>query len=276
MIISEALRLSEKLVNSDSARLDVELLLAFVMGATRTYLYTWPERALTDAQVTRFQQLLARRAEGEPIAYIIQVREFWSLPIGVEPSTLIPRPDTEVLVEAVLECNVQHPPRSILDLGTGTGAIAFALSMEYPKAKIVGVDSSSEAVKLAERNRVRLAIYNVAFLISDWFSSVQGKFDVIVSNPPYIDINDPHLAQGDVRFEPASALVAANNGFADLQSIIQRAPEYLNKGAWLFLEHGYRQADRVKDMLKLQGFVSIVTRKDYGDNERVTGGCWHG
>lgn len=278
MIIAEALCLADKLTASDSAKLDAELLLAHALECSRTFLITWPERVLSKSQESFFCELIARRVGGEPIAYMLNQREFWSLSLEVSPSTLIPRPDTEVLVESALDVLnkpslVQtEPSLNILDLGTGTGAIALALAKECPSAKVQGVDFNSEAVLLAERNRVQLKINNANFYSSDWFLEVEGLFDLIVSNPPYIDGKDPHLQQGDVRFEPLSALIAEDKGLADLRCIIQQAPIYLNDGGWLLLEHGCEQAKEVRELLENKKYCDVFTRRDYGDNDRVTGG----
>ena len=276
MIVKEALSLAQTLQHSDTPRLDAEVLLAQVLGKTRTFLYTWPEHLLSDKQIVLYQQWLARRAAGEPVAHIVQCREFWSLSLEVNASTLIPRPDTEVLVERALALVLDEAwttPR-ILDLGTGTGAIALALASELPLADLVAVDASPDAVALAQRNARRLQLKNVVTLHSDWWTSVQGLYDLIVSNPPYIDPQDPHLALGDVRFEPLSALVAADNGLADIQHIITHAPNYLNDKGWLMLEHGWQQMPLVRQLLQKRGFTDIFCQKDYAGNDRVSGGRW--
>ena len=191
-----------ELFDSETARLDTELLLAHVLKKDRTFLFTWPDKRLSDEQYQQFLALLERRKAGEPIAYIVGYREFWSLPLLTNASTLIPRPDTEILVEQVLDWvdNKQLTRPSLLDLGTGTGAIALALAKEIPGGRIDGVDVTPDAVELAKENAARLSINNVAFYESTWFRRVSGVFDVVVSNPPYIDKDDPHLEQGDVRF----------------------------------------------------------------------------
>ena len=200
-------------------------------------------------------------------------REFWSLPLSVSSATLIPRPDTECLVEQALALLPVTPCR-ILDLGTGTGAIALALASERPDCAVVGVDIQADAVALACHNAEKLAIENVNFLQSSWFDTVSGRFTLIASNPPYIDANDPHLNEGDVRFEPHSALVAPAEGIASLDEIIRRAPAYLEAGGWLLLEHGWQQADAVQKLLNTAGFSAVMTHKDYGNNDRVTVGQW--
>lgn len=277
MIIREALQQAQHLQHSDSARLDAELLLAEVLGKDRTFLYTWPERPLSAAQQARFLQYLQRRSAGEPVAHILQRREFWSLTLEVNASTLIPRPDTEILVEQALAIVAQQAlaqPR-ILDLGTGTGAVALALASELPQAQVVGVDCNAGAVALAKRNASRLGL-TVQLLCSDWLAQVQGPFELIVANPPYIDAADPHLLLGDVRFEPHSALVADNAGLADLHHIAVNAPPYLAPGGWLLLEHGWQQGDAVRQILADAGFDETFTAQDYSANDRISGGQWHG
>jgi release factor glutamine methyltransferase len=263
-------RASELEPVSDSARLDVELLLAECFQRDRTYLYTWPEKQLSDEQQTHFESLFSRRLNGEPVAHILGEREFWSLPLEVNPSTLIPRPDTERLVEIVLDLSLGKQS-SALDLGTGTGAIALALASEYPDWKITAVDQSIDAVALAGRNREKLGFTQVEVLQSDWFSAIKDQqFDVIVSNPPYIDESDVHLKQGDVRFEPLSALVAPDQGLADIRHIAEQTRHYLAAGGWLLVEHGYQQAEAVQEIFTQCGFTQVKTEQDYGGNDRVT------
>ncbi|MCG3727149.1 peptide chain release factor N(5)-glutamine methyltransferase [Vibrio cincinnatiensis] len=262
-------RLAES--GSDSPSLDAAVLLCHVLQKPRSYLLTWPEKVLTAEQKTEFDALLTRRLSGEPVAYIIGEREFWSLPLKVSPSTLIPRPDTERLVELALE-KAEQIPGDILDLGTGTGAIALALASELPARHVFGVDLRHEAQQLAIENSQRLQITNVTFLQGSWFTPlVEGiKFALIVSNPPYIEESDPHLEQGDVRFEPKSALVAEDNGLADIKYIAQTAREYLLAEGWLLFEHGYEQATAVQTILKELGYQAITTEQDYAGNDRVT------
>lgn len=262
-------RLAES--GSDSPSLDAAVLLCHVLQKPRSYLLTWPEKVLTAEQQTEFDALLTRRLSGEPVAYIIGEREFWSLPLKVSPSTLIPRPDTERLVELALE-KAEQIPGDILDLGTGTGAIALALASELPARHVFGVDLRHEAQQLAIENSQRLQITNVTFLQGSWFTPlVEGiKFALIVSNPPYIEESDPHLEQGDVRFEPKSALVTEDNGLADIKYIAQTAREYLLAEGWLLFEHGYEQATAVQTILKELGYQAITTEQDYAGNDRVT------
>lgn len=260
---------------SDTPRLDIELLLAHIFQKTRTWLFTWPDASLNDEQTKTFQDYFSRRINGEPIAHIIGVREFWSLPLSVNNSTLIPRPDTELLVETLLQLFAEDSStqiRGLLDLGTGTGAIALAVASEKPLWQVLAVDKSQAAVLLAEKNRAQLQLNNVRVQQSDWFAQIASdeNFDVIVSNPPYIDPQDPHLDQGDVRFEPRSALIADKKGLADLEWIIAQSVNYLTHGGWLLLEHGYDQGEVVRDLLNEQGFIAIETHRDYGGNDRVT------
>ncbi|CAI1500480.1 peptide chain release factor N(5)-glutamine methyltransferase [Serratia quinivorans] len=263
-----------RLTQSDSARRDAEILLGFVTGRARTFLMAFGETLLTQQQQEQLERLLVRRERGEPVAYLIGEREFWSLPLSVSPATLIPRPDTECLVELALE-RLPSSACNILDLGTGTGAIALALASERQDCRVTGVDLQPEAVALAQHNAQKLAIGNVQFLQGSWFAPLAGQtFALIASNPPYIDAADPHLAQGDVRFEPSSALVAQQHGLADLSAIVQQAPQYLQPQGWLLLEHGWQQGESVRALLQAAGFISIATRRDYGDNDRVTFGQW--
>ncbi|MEL7293781.1 MAG: peptide chain release factor N(5)-glutamine methyltransferase [Pseudomonadota bacterium] len=256
---------------SDSPSLDAAVLLCHALDKPRSFLLTWPEKVLSDEQREHFQSLLERRLKGEPVAYIIGEREFWSLPLKVSPSTLIPRPDTERLVELVLEKAALHEG-DILDLGTGTGAIALALASELPHRQVWGVDLQPEAQQLAQSNAESLKIENAQFLCGSWFEPlVTGtKFALIVSNPPYIEKDDPHLEQGDVRFEPLTALVADEKGLADIKHIATQARDYLAEQGWLMFEHGFEQGAAVRQLLVSLGYKEVATYKDYGDNDRVT------
>lgn len=274
MIIRDLLGLAQRLVDSDSATLDAELLLCHCLGKDRAYLYTWPERDIEPAQEQQFRDLIDRRERGEPIAYLLGQREFWSFTLAVDNSTLIPRPDTERLIEVALELPIGNSA-AVLDLGTGTGAIALALATERPQWTVLGVDIADAAIALAQRNAHALAIDTVRFFQSDWFATIPAQqFDLIVSNPPYIDAADPHLAQGDVRFEPQRALVAANHGMAALAAITASAQPYLKSGAWLLFEHGFEQGPALRTLLSQHGFDSISSWNDLGGRERVTGGRW--
>lgn len=267
-------RASELEMVSDSARLDIELILCHILQQNRTWLFTWPDKTLTEEQQQLFTAFFLRRQKGEPIAHIIGMREFWSLPLAVNNSTLIPRPDTELLVETTLALFADDEPekaRRCLDLGTGTGAIVLALASEKPRWQLLGVDFSTDAVTLAEQNRRALNFDHVRVAQSNWFAQIALRaFDVIVSNPPYIDPQDPHLQQGDVRFEPHSALIADNHGLADIEKIIRDSWHYLTADGWLLLEHGYDQGAAVRELLSLGGFTQVETRHDLGGNERVS------
>lgn len=272
----ESLLKSAELPDSPSPRLDAELLLAHALGQSRSYLRTWPEREPDAAQCAAFAALLERRRAGEPVAYLLGRQGFWSLDLEVAPHTLIPRPDTELLVETALTLGPGGPAR-VLDLGTGTGAIALAVACERPAWQVLGVDRVSEAVQLAERNRARLGLGNVRFVESVWFSTLGGeRFALIVGNPPYIAADDRHLNEGDVRFEPASALVAGEDGLDDIRRIVHEAPEHLEAGGWLLLEHGYDQAEAVRALFAARGFAAVESRRDLGGHQRITLGQWAG
>ncbi|NWB98931.1 peptide chain release factor N(5)-glutamine methyltransferase [Pseudomonas gingeri] len=268
-IIASLLRAAD-LPDSPTARLDAELLLAAALGKSRSYLHTWPEKIVSSEAALAFSDFLLRRRGGEPVAYILGQQGFWKLDLEVAPHTLIPRPDTELLVEAALEL-LPATPAPVLDLGTGSGAIALALANERPAWQVTAVDRVPEAVALAERNRQRLGLNNTTVLNSHWFSALDGqRFQLIISNPPYIASSDPHLAQGDVRFEPASALVAGADGLDDLRLIIAQAPQYLLADGWLMLEHGYDQAEAVRELLSAQGFSDVHSRTDLGGHQRIS------
>ncbi|AGZ37061.1 MULTISPECIES: peptide chain release factor N(5)-glutamine methyltransferase [unclassified Pseudomonas] len=270
-IIASLLR-NAQLPDSPTERLDAELLLAAAIGKSRSYLHTWPERIVSSEAADVFASYLERRRAGEPVAYILGQQGFWKIDLEVAPHTLIPRPDTELLVETALQLQPASPAR-VLDLGTGTGAIALALASDCPAWQVTAVDRVDEAVALAERNRQRLGLDNVKVLASHWFDSLAGqRFDLILSNPPYIAAEDPHLAEGDVRFEPSSALVAGPDGLDDLRIIVDQAPEHLLPGGWLLLEHGYDQATSVQALLTARGFTEVASRKDLGGHERITMG----
>ncbi|WP_422102372.1 peptide chain release factor N(5)-glutamine methyltransferase [Vreelandella sp.] len=263
-----------QLAGSPSPRIDAEVLMEFAAGRSRTWLYTWGDSECPTWEHARFDALVAARAQGQPVAYLTGEREFWGLPLATSPTTLIPRPDTETLVEAAL-ARAGAPTGRLLDLGTGTGAIALAFASVRPQWHVVGADIRPEAVALAAHNARTLAITNATFLVSDWFASLAAApngdaFDIIVSNPPYIAADDPHLGQGDVRFEPRSALVAEADGMADLLHLITQAKAYLTPGGWLALEHGYQQAPNVRQALEKAGYRSVESVEDMGGHERVT------
>ncbi len=261
------------MLESSSARIEVQCLLQKVLQVQRVYLLAHPEHVLNGAEYSHYQQLLRRRLSGEPIAYILGEREFFGLDLKVTPATLIPRPDTELLVELAL----QHIPKAkhcpVLDLGTGTGAIALAIAKNCPQAEVLACDGSLAALAVAKENARALNINNVGFIHSDWFSAIgPQRFFIIVSNPPYIADNDPHLARGDLRFEPSSALRSGADGLDDIRRIISQAPAHLLPGAWLLLEHGYDQAPAVRGLLERAGFAEVFSARDLAGIERVSAG----
>ncbi|MEO9275651.1 peptide chain release factor N(5)-glutamine methyltransferase [Marinomonas sp. 5E14-1] len=263
---------------SDTAKLDAQLLLAHVLSVSTSYFYTWPEKQVDEKQITAFHQLLARREKGEPVAYLLGHQAFWSLDLDVAPCTLIPRADTERLVEVILSLvDGGLKAKHILDLGTGTGAIALALALELPESQVLGVDLVQDAVLLAQGNAKKNQVNNVVFKKSSWFDALKDheQFDLIVSNPPYIDPDDEHLSQGDVRFEPKSALVADHHGLADIEHIIKESPRFMTRDAYLVFEHGYDQAEAVRCLFMQAGFDSVESFQDLGGNDRVTIGRWH-
>ena len=271
---------------TENSKIDALVLLQHATGKSRTQILAFDDTEIDEEVRLKLTALLDRRLKGEPIAYILGEKEFWSLPLNVSKGTLIPRPDTEILVEKALQIALEklqeNPPRfRILDLGTGTGAIALALASELSSIcqkrqislEIIGVDLMPDVVALAQFNAERNKL-NVKFLQSRWFENITGKFDLIVCNPPYIDAQDEHLRQGDVRFEPLSALVANDAGYADLRHIIELAPSYLNSNGALLLEHGWQQGEKVRSIFQENHWEMVETVRDYGDNERVTLGFW--
>ncbi|MFW2373010.1 MAG: peptide chain release factor N(5)-glutamine methyltransferase [Gammaproteobacteria bacterium] len=275
MNIRDLLKQATRQLNthSDSARLDAEVLLCYVLQKNRAYLLTWPEQELTDSQLGQFQQLCDARVTGQPVAHLTEEREFWSLPLKVTADTLIPRPDTELLVEQILQVCPEQAELKLLDLGTGSGAIAIALATEHPGWKIIATDFSEPALKVAQQNAQRLKLSNIEFRQGNWFEPLSGlSFDIIVSNPPYIPSNDPHLTQGDVRFEPLSALVSGAEGLDDIETICQQASDYLNPGGLLIVEHGYDQAEKIRPIFQKNGFTNINQGRDIAHNPRITYG----
>lgn len=271
-------QLADRLALPDNeAALEAQILLRHILGGvSRAWLISHEEQALTHEQHAGFDTLLSRRLQGEPIAYILGRREFYGIDLSVTPDVLIPRPDTETLVEAALQRIPQQQPCRVLDLGTGSGAIALAIAHHRPQARVTAVDQSAAAVAVAHDNATRLGIDNLHVLQSHWFSVLQGEwFDVIVSNPPYIAAADPHLQQGDLRFEPASALASGKDGLDDIRSIVAHAPSHLAPGGWLMLEHGYDQAEQVATLLREAGFDEVGHAADLAGILRVTLGRKH-
>lgn len=270
MTIRDLLHLAKK---QGIDALDAEVLLAHALEKNRAYLLTWPDAAVTDTAATQYQKNLKRRIFGEPIAYILGYKEFWSLPIAVTSDTLIPRADTECSLHWLLERFSDKQQWRVLDLGTGSGAIALALAHEKPQWAICAVDWSTDALAVAMRNAQTLGCTQIEWLHSDWYQAVSGRmFDVIIANPPYIAEDEPHWQQGDLRFEPKTALVAADNGLKDLVHIIQHAPQYLVPSGLLLVEHGYLQGPSVKSLFITAGFTEVETHCDYGGQPRWTAG----
>ena len=276
MQVAEALDWASKQLVEQEGRADASALLLFVLNKPRSYLFSWPEAELSAEQEHHFFELVTQRKQGQPVAHLLGEREFWSLPFKVNPSTLIPRPDTETLVEWALEL-VPNQPAQVMDLGTGTGAIALALASERPAWKVLALDVQADAVALAQQNTNALELESrVQVRQSDWFEAVEAKrdWDLIVSNPPYIEEGDHHLMLGDVRFEPKTALTSGRDGLDAIRQLIHQAPDYLVAGGWLLLEHGFEQAQAVAELLAQRGFEHIQTRQDLGGQPRITSGCW--
>ena len=255
---------------SDSPALDAELLLAHCLDKNRSYLFTWPENTLDEAQTKCFNLLIEKRLTDYPVAYLLGTKAFWTLDLIVTPNVLIPRPETELLVEVALNkiSNIKTP--KILDLGTGTGAIALALASERPDAQITACDYSIEALNVAKLNAENHGLSErVAFIKSNWFSNIEGEFDLIVSNPPYIAENDPHLSQ-TIRHEPRQALVAQNAGMSDIEVLIKECRNHLENESWIIIEHGYDQGARTLEVFNKLGFVNAETRLDISRNPRLS------
>ena len=270
-LIEDAIKQLEPV--SDSARLDTELLLCSVLKKDRSFLRAWPEHELDQQQTHSFQEKLQQRLQGKPVAHILGERGFWSLNLNVTSDTLIPRPDTERLVELALDIIPENAQWKILDLGTGTGAIALSLAKEKPNCFITATDQSFAALEIAKQNAEKNQVSNIEFIQSDWFSNLENtQFDMIVSNPPYIKETDPHLKQGDVRFEPLSALTSGADGLNDIRTIIKNSLQHLKTKGALLIEHGYDQADAVCDLLKAAKFTNVSDFKDDNDNPRVATG----
>lgn len=260
-------------IGGDSPRLDAELLLTAVLDRNSTWFRTWPEHVVGKDEVAAFERLVQQRITGHPIAHLLGQQGFWSLCLKVGDQTLIPRPDTECLVEAALDLPLPRKAR-VLDLGTGTGAIALALASERRDWSIMATDTMDDAVALALDNARRLGL-PVRIEKSHWFRDLtSARFDFIVSNPPYIAENDRHLGEGDVRFEPSSALVSGADGLDAIREITAEAPGWLVQGGWLMVEHGFDQGEAVRDLFDRAGFDAVETRKDYGANDRFTLGRW--
>lgn len=269
--IRDLLRQAATLLPAESARLDAEVLLAACLGKPRSYLHAWPEHVVDDTVLRQYTDWITRRAAGEPVAHLTGMREFWSLPLTITPDTLIPRPETETLVELTLARMATGTPCRIADLGTGSGAIALAIASECPRCEIFATDTSDAALAVAQSNAERLGIHNVHFLAGHWCDPLPATpFDFILSNPPYIAGDDPHLASGDVRFEPRSALVAGGNGMDALEQIASAAFTHLRPGGWLVIEHGYDQGEHTARLLHAIGYVEVSDHQDSAGLSRVT------
>ena len=256
---------------SDSSRLDAELLMGLVLRKPRTFLHAWPEHRLTVPQAVAYETLLRRRFAGEPIAYITGVREFWSIPLRINPHVLVPRHETELVVERALDRLPVDAELRVLDLGTGSGAISLAIARERPLATVIGVDNSHFALEVARLNARILKVENVEFRESNWFDAVRGeKFNVVVGNPPYIATGDRHLERGDARFEPRQALEAGETGMECFRAIVDRAHNYIVRQGWLILEHGADQHMPLRRLLEAQHYYDITVHKDAAGLGRVT------
>ncbi len=263
-------RLKEALgLDADEARIEVQCLLQAVLNVSRAYLMTWPARELDADEFSCYAGLVERRLQGEPVAYLLGEREFFGHAFRVTPATLIPRPDTELLVELILQYAEKQKSHRVLDMGTGSGVIAISVALARPDLEVVALDASSAALEVAIGNAKALNASNLRFLRSDWFSSLEGaRFDLIASNPPYIEADDHHL-QG-LRFEPKSALVSGRDGLDDIRHIVAGAGKHLNPGGWLMLEHGCDQAASVRDLLRQSGFAEVSSARDLSGMERVS------
>jgi len=254
-------------------RADAELLLLHVLQRPRSWLFAHADDVLDEEARAAFSALVERRAAGEPVAYITGRRGFWSLDLEVTPATLIPRPETELLVELALERLSPETECRVADLGTGSGAIALAIASERPQARVLASDASEAALAVARRNAQSHGLANVEFVQGDWLAPLAGRrFTLIASNPPYIEVDDPHLAQGDLRFEPSSALASGADGLDDIRRIVDDARDHLEPGGWLLLEHGWNQSDAVRGLLETAGYAEVFTAQDLESRDRVSGG----
>jgi len=260
----------EKLAASPSARFDAEILMAHVLESTRSFLYANPELELPGNRSDTFRGLIKQRAAGQPVAYLVESSEFWSLPLKVNPDVLIPRPDTERLVEAALLKIPTDADWRIADLGTGSGAIALAIASERPKCEVHATDISPAAIEVARENARQLGLGQVRFYRGSWSEPLKGKFHLLVSNPPYIDADDPHLTEGDLRFEPRGALTPGSDGLSAIRFISRCAQAILVEGGWLMFEHGWEQGPATRKVMSDAGFINIETLQDLQGHDRVT------
>jgi release factor glutamine methyltransferase len=259
---------------SASPRLDGEVLLSHSLGKPRSFLLAWPDHRPEPGQVERFEALLQRRLHGEPLAYLTGEREFWSLPLRVTSATLIPRPETEHLVEQALARIAADADLHIADLGTGSGAIAIAIAHERPRCRVTAVDCCPDALAVARENANNHGLDNIDFRHGDWLQGMTTSFDVIVANPPYIRDDDPHLQADGLPFEPQTALVAGDDGLAAIRVISEQARRHLQDGGWLLFEHGYDQQAAVSDLLRQAGYTAIEGLRDLEGNERIVAAQW--
>lgn len=268
---------AKRLANtSDSALLDAEIILCYVLGKPRTHLRAWPEKQLTKPQHSRFIALLKQRQQGVPIAYIIGTREFWSRNFNVDANVLIPRPETELLLELSLNKIIDKPQAQVIDLGTGSGIIAITLAAERPDLKVFATDISDKALKKARENATMHPVKNIHFIQSNWFDAITPtQFDLVISNPPYIESNDPHLSQGDLRFEPNTALISADQGLRDIKTLCHQACHYLKPDGTLLIEHGFNQQTAVRAIFAGLKYQNITTHTDLSANPRVVTGQWY-
>ncbi len=250
--------------------LDADLLLAHALERDRSYLHAYPEATLNEAQRRHFDNLVQRRAQGEPLAYILGFKEFWSLKLRVTQDVLIPRPETELLVELALARITERAEWKVADLGTGSGAIALAIAKERPRSRVTATDISETPLAVAADNAQQLGITNIRFLAGDWFAPLRGRFHLIVSNPPYVEAEDPHLRNPALRFEPRQALISAERGLEDLKCMARGAGVYLRPGGWLLVEHGFEQGEATRELFERSGFSGVKTYRDLADRERVT------
>lgn len=275
---------ASELNESDSARIDAEIILAFIIEKNRTYLYTWSDRAVSAESESRFRTLIAKRTAGEPVAYLVGLQPFWNFELKVTPATLIPRSETELLVELALERIPQEEALRVVDLGTGTGAIALAIASERPSVEVIATDFSEHALNIARENAESLGLNRVEFRHGSWLgpllvesqpgqSGQFEQFDLILSNPPYVEPDSPYLQRGDLRFEPDSALIGTDgDGLGDIREIVKHAPAHLKAHGWLLLEHGAEQGSAVRGIFAVVGFDSVETVKDLAGLDRVTMG----
>jgi len=272
-LMKSATELISDSLDQDTAAIDARLLLQFCLQKDHSYLLTWPQKQITEVELGKFTKLLNRRLQGEPIAYIIEHKEFWSLDLKVSNETLIPRPETELLVELALQRVAKDESLNLLDMGTGSGAIALAIASERPRCQIWASDISAAALDVAKYNARKLQLSNIQFIQSDWGDDIPlDRFDLIVANPPYIDPDDGHLELGDLRFEPRQALAASEHGLSALKAITQFSKDHLKANCWLLMEHGFDQRLAVTDLLSSNSFQDVQHWQDIYGNARVSGG----